>query len=331
MTAPAHHRPGGGFRNPWQNAELHGFRDLVRWRYQRRRTSVPPDPSPDVFPIVTPRLADRTSPDELQVTWLGHSTVLLQIGGLNVLTDPMWSDRATPVSFAGPKRLIPVPIAIDALPPIDIVLISHNHYDHLDKRTVKALARRSEETEWMLPLGLGALLERWGAKKTRELDWWARMSIRGVTFGCAPAQHFSARGFGDRGDTLWCGWTIASSTHRVYFAGDTALHPEFARIAERFGPFDLSMLPIGAYEPRWFMQAVHMNPEDAIEAYKALSSGGGGGAVLPIHWGTFRLTDEAMTEPPERFRRRWTEAGFPPEQLLLLKHGESRSTASSRR
>src|SRR4051812_19307468 len=133
--------------------------------YQRRRISLPPEPSADVFPIVTPRLTERTAPDELHITWLGHATVLLQIGGLNVLTDPIWSTRATPVSFAGPKRVVPVPIAIDALPPIDIVLISHNHYDHLDKRTVKALAKRSPETEWLMPLGLGTLLQRWGAKK----------------------------------------------------------------------------------------------------------------------------------------------------------------------
>ena len=310
---------------------MHGFWDLVRWMYQRRRISLPPDPSPDAFEVVTPQLVERGAPDELHVTWLGHSTVLLQIGGLNVLTDPMWSERATPLSFAGPKRLVPVPIAIEALPPIDIVLISHNHYDHLDKRTVKALAKRSKETEWLMPLELGGLLQRWGAKRIRELDWWARMDIRGVTFGCTPAQHFSARGLGDRAKTLWCGWSIASSTHRVYFAGDTALFPEFSRIAEQFGPFDLSLLPIGAYEPRWFMRPVHMNPEDAIEAYRGLSSGGGGGAVLPIHWGTFRLTDEAVTEPPKRFQQRWIEAGFAHEQLLLLKHGESRSTASSPR
>ena len=313
---------------------MHGFGDVLRWAIQRRRRPRAPDPSPDVFPVVAPRIAERLQPNELGVTWLGHSTVLLQIGGLNVLTDPMWSERASPVAFAGPRRLIPIPMPIDALPPIDVVILSHNHYDHLDRATVKQLAKRSADTVWLMPLGLAGILQKWGAKRVRELDWWARLDVRGVRFGCTPAQHFSARGLRDRSDTLWCGWAIASATHRVYFAGDTALFPEFAAIGERFGPFDLSLLPIGAYEPRWFMSRVHMNPEDTIEAYRALSSGGGrdaAGAVVPIHWGTFRLTDEPMTEPPERFRQRWEEAGFPGDQLLLLKHGESRVTASSPR
>jgi len=316
---------------------MHGFGDVVRWMIKRRRITLPPDPSPDAFPVMTPQIAERLPATELAVTWLGHSTVLLQIGGLNVLTDPIWSERASPVRFAGPKRLVPVPIELDALPPIDIVLISHNHYDHLDRRTVKKLARRSGDTEWLMPLGLAGLLQKWGAKRVREMDWWARMDVRGVRFGCTPAQHFSARGFGDRSKTLWCGWALASNTHRVYFAGDTALFPEFAAIGERFGPFDLSILPIGAYEPRWFMQRVHMNPEDAIEAYRALSSGAGSnaggerGAALPIHWGTFRLTDEAMTEPPERFRAAWEHAGLSPDDLLLMRHGETRATVASRR
>jgi N-acyl-phosphatidylethanolamine-hydrolysing phospholipase D len=303
----------------------------VRWMIQRRRVTLPPEPSPAAFPTVTPQFEKRAPANELRATWLGHSTVVLQIGGLNVITDPMWSERASPVRFAGPKRLVPVPIAIDALPPIDVVLLSHNHYDHLDRRTVKALARRFPEAEWLMPLGLSDLLQKWGAKRVRELDWWASMVIRGVRFACTPAQHFSARGLGDRSETLWCGWALASATRRVYFAGDTALFPEFAAIAERFGPFDLSLLPIGAYEPRWFMQRVHMNPEDAIEAYRALSSGGQGGSVLPIHWGTFRLTDEPMTEPPARFQQRWNEAGFTGDRLWLLAHGESRTMASNRR
>jgi len=312
---------------------MHGLFDVARMLMKRRHITPPPDSPSDVFPVVSPQIVERLPANELGVTWLGHSTVLLQIGGLNVLTDPIWSERASPVRFAGPKRLIPVPIAIDALPPIDIVLLSHNHYDHLDRRTVKKLARRSKDTEWLMPLGLAGLLQKWGARRVREMDWWARMDARGVRFGCTPAQHFSARGLRDRSKTLWCGWTLASGAHSVYFAGDTALFPEFAAIGERFGPFDLSLLPIGAYEPRWFMKTVHMSPEDAIEAYKALSSGAGGerGAVLPIHWGTFRLTEEPMAEPQERFRQRWAEAGFSPDLLLLLKHGESRTTVSSRR
>jgi N-acyl-phosphatidylethanolamine-hydrolysing phospholipase D len=290
----------------------------------RRRKRIPPDPPPGTFPVVEPTFEERAGRGELTATWMGHATVLLQIGRLNVLTDPMWSERASPVSFAGPKRLVAPPIALDALPPIDVVLLSHNHYDHLDRSTVARLAKRQPSIAWLVPLGLGATVSKWGAREVHELDWWGEYSHEGVRFACTPARHFSARGFGDRGDTLWCGWSIVSAERRVYFAGDTAYFPEFSAIAARYGPFDLALLPIGAYEPRWFMENVHMNPEDALRAYRELRQDGHPTAVLPIHWGTFRLTDEAMEEPPRRYAERWTEARLPRELLWLLRHGETR-------
>ena len=263
------------------------------------------------------------------VTWVGHSTFLVQIGGLNVLTDPMWSERASPIAWAGPRRLVPAAVSIDTLPPIDLVLLSHNHYDHLDVRSVRRLAERHPDALWVTPLGLSDFVRRHGVRTARELDWWQETSIDGGVIGCAPAQHFSARGLGDRGATLWCGWTVTVVGQSLYFAGDTAYHPDFAKIGEAFGPFDVSLLPIGAYEPRWFMQRVHMNAGEAVQAFRDVSSAHPGHrgrrVMVGGHWGTFRLTDEAVEEPPVRAREAWRAASLPPDDLWVLAHGETRT------
>jgi N-acyl-phosphatidylethanolamine-hydrolysing phospholipase D len=267
------------------------------------------------------------------VTWVGHSTLLIQIGGLNVLTDPMWSNRASPLWFIGPRRLTPPAVDFDALPPIDVVLQSHNHYDHLDSRTVRRIARRHPEATWYAPIGLSPTLRWWGVRQVIERDWWETGQHAQATIGCTPAQHFSARGLRDRNKTLWCGWTIEGGGRRVYFAGDTGLHPEFGAIAERYGPFDLVLLPIGAYAPRWFMRRVHMNPEDTMEAYRALCGPYAdvpSPTMLAIHWGTFRLTDESADEPPGRMRALWRDAGLSDDRLWILAHGETRAVAGAR-
>jgi N-acyl-phosphatidylethanolamine-hydrolysing phospholipase D len=335
-----HHNPTGGFRNPWPDAEPAAAGDVARWQADRWRNPRVPNPPPGHFPRSTPAfVAPRAAADQVTVTWVGHSTVLLQIGGLNVLTDPTWSNRASPLWFVGPRRLAPPAIDFDALPPIDVVLQSHNHYDHLDSRTVRRIARRHPDATWYAPLGLAPTLRRWGVRAVVERDWWQSAEQRplsgsssaATTIGAAPAQHFSARGLRDRNRTLWCGWTIEAGGRRVYFAGDTGLHPEFGEIAERYGPFDLVMLPIGAYEPRWFMRRVHMNPEDTIEAYRALSGPYAdvpSPTMLAIHWGTFRLTDEAAQEPPERVARLWKDAGLSNDKLWVLRHGETRRLGS---
>lgn len=267
------------------------------------------------------------------VTWVGHSTVLLQLGRLNVLTDPVWSDRASPLGWIGPRRLMTPGVDFDALPPIDVVLLSHNHYDHLDATTVRRIAARFPDAAWLCPMGLGQLLQTLGVRLVVERDWWQSVDTLSLSAAlpaafsatCAPAQHFSARGLRDRNETLWCSWAIVADDVCVYFGGDTGLHPEFATIGSRLGPFDLVMLPIGAYEPRWFMRAVHCNPEDAIAAYRGLALGA---AVAPpclaLHWGTFRLTDEPVEEPPARFAQRWREAGLPDATNWTLAHGETR-------
>jgi N-acyl-phosphatidylethanolamine-hydrolysing phospholipase D len=221
--------------------------------------------------------------------------------------------------------LTPPGVDFDALPPIDVVLLSHNHYDHFDAPTVRRIAKQFPDASWLCPLGLGGLLMSLGVRSIEERNWWQTVDGAGYAATCTPARHFSGRGLRDRGATLWCGWTIAADGVRVYFAGDTALHPEFAAIGERSGPFDLVMLPIGAYAPRWFMESVHMNPEDAMEAYRAVTSNSGGRPpCLALHWGTFRLTDEPVEEPPSRFAQRWNEAAFPPAANWTLAIGETK-------
>jgi N-acyl-phosphatidylethanolamine-hydrolysing phospholipase D len=327
LQHPAHHRVGGGFRNPWPRAEQHGFRDFLRWVAERRRNPRRPDPEPSSFTISAPQfVVPRAVPDELTITWVGHTSFLLQMGGLNVLIDPMWSKRASPVQFAGPKRWVPAAVEFDGLPPIDIVVISHDHYDHLDAGTVSRLASRYPAASWFCPLGVGAFLRERGAREVTERDWWQEAGVAGVQLTCVPAQHFSGRTLGRRDRTLWSGWTIRSRHHNLFFGGDTALHPEFTTIAARCGPFDLAILPIGAYEPRWFMGSVHMNPEDCIQAVAQVSTAQAGKplTLAAAHWGTFKLTDEPLDEPPVRMRTAWQAAGMDMSRLWIMRHGETR-------
>jgi N-acyl-phosphatidylethanolamine-hydrolysing phospholipase D len=328
---PSHYRPEGGFRNPWPSAQLHGFKDFLKWSLiERRRNPRRPDPAPSSFVRVDPAFTSpRGDPDQLTITWVGHTSFLIQIAGLNLLTDPMWSQRASPVQFVGPRRWVPPAIEFDRLPPIDLVLISHDHYDHLDANTVSRLAERYPAVLWHVPLGLAEFVKRRGARDIIELDWWGESSLSALRLTCVPAQHFSGRTLGRRNRTLWCGWTMRSSERSVFFAGDTALHPEFAAIGQRCGPFELAILPIGAYEPRWFMGAVHMNPEDCIKAVTQLGSAQKGKRLLmaAAHWGTFKLTDEPMDEPPALMRELWQASRFDPSNLWIMRHGETRTVA----
>jgi N-acyl-phosphatidylethanolamine-hydrolysing phospholipase D len=275
----------------------------------------------------------RASPAECAATWIGHSTVLLQIGGLNVLTDPVFSARAFPVQWLGPRRLMDPGLAIDALPPIDIVVVSHSHYDHLDRPAVKRIARAHPEVTWIVPLGLGAYIRPWGPRDIIELDWWQETVARGLRVTATPARHFSARRAGDRNRSLWCGFAFATDVMRAWFAGDTAYHPEFGDIGTRCGPFDFVMIPIGAYDPRWFMERVHVDPEEAVRIYQDLIAPHPEQRhplMLGIHWGTFRLTDEPMDEPPRRAVARWREAGLDEDLLWIARFGETRSVSDSR-
>ncbi|MBW3629142.1 MAG: MBL fold metallo-hydrolase [Gemmatimonadetes bacterium] len=323
-SPPSHHDPAGGFRNPWPGSEVPGFREMLRWRREARQAALPANPHQRDLPVVSSDVAvPRAAASELRTTWLGHSTFLIQIAGLNVLTDPHLSERASPVSWAGPKRFVPPSLLVEALPPIDAVLLSHDHYDHLDEPTVRRLAARfGDALEWLTPLGYRDWFASRRVKRVTELDWWGEAVIRSgegeALIRCLPAQHWTSRSPFYRLGRLWSSWSVAGAGRSVYFGGDSGWFPEYPRIGEAAGPFDLTLLPIGAYEPRWFMKTSHMNPEDAVRAFLELGSHGTMGGM---HWGTFRLTDEDPLEPPLRTREAWNEAGLPKERLWLPAHG----------
>ena len=317
------------FRNPWPDSEPRGFRDLIRWALERRTHPRVPTPPRGTFPSAQPAIIrPRAAAGDFTATWIGHSTVLLQLGGVNALTDPVFSERAFPVQWMGPRRVMDPGLTIEALPPLDLVLLSHSHYDHLDRPAVIRLARSQPDATWVVPLGLGAYIRPWGVRRVIELDWWQETVAAGVRITATPARHFSARRPGDRNRTLWCGFAVESAGRRVFFAGDTAYHPEFGKVAERAGPFDLVMLPIGAYDPRWFMHVVHVDPEEAVRVYQDLVAAHPAAPLalmLGLHWGTFRLTDEPMDEPPRRTAARWREAMLPEDRLWIAAVGETRS------
>ena len=284
----------GRFRNPGGIGA--GLRKGTTWQVARewaagndRRVPVRPLPSTDPRPAWA-----RPAAGGLRATWLGHSTVLLELDGARVLTDPVWSERASPLQVAGPRRFQPVPVPIDALSAIDAVALSHDHYDHLDRASILALAKRGVPI--VTSLGVGARLEGWGipVEQIVELDWWEHHDVGPVRITAGPSQHFSGRGLGDRNETLWSSLVIESPRHKVFFSGDTGLTQAYGEIAARFGRFDLVMLEVGAFHPAW--GDIHLGPDQALDALALL----GGGRFLPVHWGTFNLGLHAWDQPAER-------------------------------
>jgi N-acyl-phosphatidylethanolamine-hydrolysing phospholipase D len=314
----SHHLPGGKFGNNYAPPLNKSFADLLKWRRESpseeslRAEFIPADNDPAFL-----RANGGAEPT---LTWIGHATFLLQIGGLNILTDPHFSQRASPVSFAGPRRMVAPGLAFADLPPIDAVLISHNHYDHLDRASVAKLAAQKKPPRFYVPLRLAQWVKARGAQDVRELDWWMEDSHRGVGVAAAPTQHWSGRGFADRNRSLWCGWMIQAASRRVFFCGDSGYSPDFQDIARRLGKPDLALLPIGAYAPRWFMRAAHMDPDEAVQTMKDL----GAKRAAAMHWGTFVVTDEPATQPPQRLREALARAAVSPEHFTVMRHGETR-------
>jgi len=250
------------------------------------------------LPVEKRKAEDYAAPpgQKTRITWLGHSAMLIEIGGLRILTDPNLGQRASPLSWAGPKRFTPPPISAEDLPGLDAVLISHDHYDHLDYKTIMALKEKT--ARFVAPMGVGGRMVDWGVEKEKvtQLDWWEEYSLEGkVTLALAPAQHFSARGLLDRNKTLWGSWVITTPESRVYFSGDTGMFGCFKEIGRRYGPFDFTLMHIGAYADVW--PEAHMTPEQAIQAHVDLD----GGVFIPMHWGTFRMAFHPWKEPAERF------------------------------
>ncbi len=337
IKPPSHHR-AGGFQNNYQDFEPKSLAEVLRWRWTAAREGRPRPPLAAI-PVLPPELdflhANARAGAAMQpcVTWIGHATVLAQLGGLNVLTDPMFSLRASPLSFLGPKREQPPGVTMAQMPRIDLVLVSHNHFDHLDEASVLALAAQpGGPPQFIVPLGLADWVRKRGIGSVVELDWWQGHAVQtrqgAAELVLVPAQHWSARGLTDRMRTLWGGFALFAPDCHLFFAGDTGYSRDFIDMRDRFahrqgpahgGGFDIALLPLGAYEPRWFMQAQHVNVDEAIRIHHDL----GAKRSLGVHWGTFALSDEALDEPPRALTAALQRQGMAAQDFCTIAIGET--------
>jgi N-acyl-phosphatidylethanolamine-hydrolysing phospholipase D len=335
-----HHTPNG-FKNNYTTAVNKGLGELIRWQVERPRLGLPrpaqrPTPMqvPDLPAIRSYAAGALTQAKPALITWIGHATLLVQAGGINVLTDPVFSERASPLQFLGPRRAQPPGIALADLPPVDVVLISHNHYDHLDKASVLEIARRSKAagkpTLFLVPLGLKSWFADIGIANVVELDWWDKYAYRGVEFNLTPVQHWSGRGLLDRSRTLWGGYAVFAPDLQWYFSGDTGYSKDFAdtwtRFSDRWTPgagggFDLALIAVGSYEPRWFMKEQHVNPHEAVQIHKDLHAR----RSVGVHWGTFELTDESLDQPPHDLAEATLAQGLKDGEFSVMAVGETRA------
>lgn len=307
------HFNGKKFLNPG-NVKQPGFKDMLKWVRNRERgiwteikEAAPSDPP------------GRVEGDLIVTTFVNHSTFLIQTRGKNFLTDPVWSERASPLSFAGPRRMRPPGIRFENLPEIDIILLTHNHYDHLDIKTLLRLVEKYHPKIYC-PLGVGLYLERKGIGNVQEMDWWDSAEIdEGLSLISTPAQHFSGRGMFDRDRTLWCGFALVSGKGSIYYSGDTGYGNFFAEIAEKISPIRLAFLPIGAYQPEWFMAPIHTSPSDALKIHHEIGSP----KSIAMHFGTFPLADDGMEEAAEELEKLKMLEQSDPESFIVLKEGKS--------
>ncbi len=306
-----HHHNGNGFRNIWGPPREESFWKAAGWlvghAFQQKDNRLPPVQPIDLSLLTLP-------PERVRITWIGHATTLLQTAAFTLLTDPVFGHRVSPLPFAGPTRQTPPALRLADLPPIDLVLLSHDHYDHLDVQSIRTLVQQHDPL-FFVPLGVGRLVRSLGATRVFELDWWQYVDLNGWRFHCTPAKHFSGRGLTNRDGTLWAGWYLAAldTDQTLYFAGDSGYADLFTTIRERLGAPEVALLPIGAYRPRWFMEGVHVDPSQAVQAFLDLQAQ----YFIPIHWGTFDLADEPLQEPPELLLQAATEQNVADRVHLL--------------
>lgn len=333
---PGHHR-AKGFQNNYLEFEPRGLMDFLKWRFAATRDGLPKPPAM-ATPVVAPDIAfihaNAVAGPKMEpaITWIGHATMLAQFGGLNVITDPVFSERVSPLAFIGPKRRVPPGMSLAQLPHVDVVLISHNHYDHLDDASVRALeAQAGGAPVFIVPLGIKAWMAERGIADVVELDWWQSHSIATaagpVDVFLTPVQHWSGRGLNDRLATLWGGYAVFAPDFHLFFTGDTAYSKDFADIHERFkarqaegGGFDVALIAVGAYEPRWFMTSQHVNPAEAVQIHLDVHAK----RSIGIHWGTFELTDESLDEPPRQLAEARRAKGLADDAFTVMAIGETR-------
>ncbi|TAH13320.1 MAG: MBL fold metallo-hydrolase [Curvibacter sp.] len=326
-----HHRPDG-FNNNYIDNWRADQPSFFAWQRERWTKTLPPQ-DPARVRVLAPDLAYlNANRSDVSVTWVGHSTALWQLGGLNILTDPHFTERSSPVSFAGPKREVPLPMQLSALPRIDVVLISHNHYDHLDARTVRMLNEQPGGPPlFIVPLGLDLWMKAESITNVHRMDWWETFRVKvatgEVTIHFVPVQHWSSRTPWDRNATLWGGFVAQAEVNKqpysMFFSGDTGYSKDFADIGARFGGFDFSQIAVGCYLPRWFMQEQHVNEEDAVRIHLDVKSK----LSMGVHWGTFRLCDDAIDAPIDELPKARRKLGVADDAFLLFALGETRVLA----
>jgi len=311
------HHTKNGFRN---NHPIPGrnFWDFIKWQRQRFGKDHKPVELPVHKNDVGFLKENRSVPT---LTWIGHSAFLLQYNGLNILTDPMLGENASPFSWLGPKRINPPGLTVDDLPPVDWVILSHDHYDHLDRATILQLEAKQKQNppHYFVPLGVKDWFRNEGIDRVTELDWWQSITKNKWIIRCVPAQHFSGRSPLSMNKTLWSGWILTHPDFSFYFVGDTGYNIDFKEIGELYGPFDLAAIPIGAYEPRWFMSPVHVDPEHAVKIHIDIKSY----FSVAMHWGAFMLADEKPDEPPELLSKALKERKIPEEEFISMQIGET--------